>query len=189
MFLDRMKLCGSWAKRLCSSCRPVPSGMPAASAQDWRPLRSLFPFCHSFCGPSGEQHRKPRAFALIASTDPQFTADPLDDRSNDPHSQSFAGGRIETLRQSRFAGESLAKPAFRAPVSCQLAFAARDRATLAVFKNDIEGTFPLRRLFDGHFVASLHVQFVPWTPGHKVNLGSRPAKAHRSKSIMSDTGH
>jgi hypothetical protein len=35
--------------------------------------------------------------------------------------------------------------------------------TLAVFKKDIEGTFPLRRLFDGHFVASLYVQFVSWT--------------------------
>jgi hypothetical protein len=36
--------------------------------------------------------------------------------------------------------------------------------TVAVFKIDMEGPFPLRRLFDGHFVASLYVQFVPWTP-------------------------
>jgi hypothetical protein len=65
-------------------------------------------------------------------------------------------------KQGFFPGESLAKHAFRAPVPYQLAFAARDRAVLAAFKDDIEGTFPLRRLFDGHFVvASLYVQFVP----------------------------
>jgi hypothetical protein len=39
--------------------------------------------------------------------------------------------------------------------------------TVAAFKNEIEGPFPLWRLFDGHFVASLYVQFVSWTPGQK----------------------
>jgi hypothetical protein len=110
-----MKLCLSWAKRPCFSCRPVPSGMTAALGWNWRPPRSLFVPWPSFFGPSGEQHRKSRALVVIAATNPQFAADP----------------------------------------------------TLAVFKNDMERPYPPRRLFDGHFVASLYVQFVPWTPGQE----------------------
>jgi hypothetical protein len=78
-------------------------------------------------------------------------------------------------KQSFFPGEGFAKSAFRAHVSYQLAPVARDRAALAGFKSDMEGTFPLRRLFDGHFVASLYVQFVPWTPGQKSIYDSRAA--------------
>ena len=80
-------------------------------------------------------------------------------------------------KQGFFPGESLAKPAFRAPVFHQLAFVARDRATLAVFKNAIQGTFPLRRLFDGHLVASLYVQFAPGR-SDKNHLRPRAAKSH-----------
>jgi hypothetical protein len=40
-----------------------------------------------------------RALVLIASTNPQFTADPFDKRPNNPHSQAFAGGWIKSFRQ------------------------------------------------------------------------------------------
>src|SRR5271166_4846579 len=56
---------------------------------------------HPICEQSGEQHRKSRALVLIASTNPQFTADPLDKRPNNPHSQSFAGGWIKSFRPNR----------------------------------------------------------------------------------------
>src|SRR5271154_670314 len=82
-----------------------------------------------------------------------------------PQHRLLLDQRVLLTKQSLFPGESLAKPAFRAPVPYQLAFVARDRAALAAFKNDIWRVYPLRRLFDGHFVASLYVQFVPWTPG------------------------
>ena len=54
-----------------------------------------------FVPQSGKQHRKSRALVFIASTNPQFTADPFDKRPNNPHSQSFAGGWIESFRQTR----------------------------------------------------------------------------------------
>src|SRR5580700_9537451 len=82
-----------------------------------------------------------------------------------PQHRLLLDQRVLLTKQSLFPGESLAKPAFGAPVSYQFAFVARDRATLAVFKNGIRGIRPFPRLFDGHFVASLYVQFVPWTPG------------------------
>jgi hypothetical protein len=56
--------------------------------------------------------------------------------------------------------------------------------TVADFENDMEGPFPLRRLFDGHFVATLYVQFVPWTPGQKSFSGrDRPSRfdPHQSR--------
>ena len=42
-----------------------------------------------------------RALVPIASTNPQFTADLFDKRANNPHSQSFAVGWINSLRQTR----------------------------------------------------------------------------------------
>ena len=50
---------------------------------------------HPFCKQSREQDRNARALVVIASTNPQFTADPVDKRPNNPHSQSFAGGWIK----------------------------------------------------------------------------------------------
>src|ERR1700677_2394449 len=50
-------------------------------------------------GLSGEQYRKSRAFTQIAWIDPQFTANSPDERPDDPHSQSFAGGWIKSFRQ------------------------------------------------------------------------------------------
>jgi len=49
---------------------------------------------------SGELHRKPRALVVIASINPQCTADLIDKRSNYPHSHSLAGGWIKSLRQT-----------------------------------------------------------------------------------------
>ena len=49
---------------------------------------------------SGEQHCKSRALVLVIPTNSQFTADLFDKSSNDPHSQSFAGGGIESFRQA-----------------------------------------------------------------------------------------
>jgi hypothetical protein len=37
-------------------------------------------------------------------------------------------------KQGIFSGKSLAQPDFRAPMPCQLAFVARDRAALGVFE-------------------------------------------------------
>jgi hypothetical protein len=46
-----------------------------------------------------KQHCKSRTSVLVGATNPQFTADLFDKSSNDPHSQSFAGGGIESFRQ------------------------------------------------------------------------------------------
>src|SRR5450432_4006661 len=52
--------------------------------------------CHS-----GKQHGKSRPLVVVASADPQFTANLSYERSNDPHSQSFAGAGVEPFRQGR----------------------------------------------------------------------------------------
>ena len=52
------------------------------------------------CRQSGEQHGESRALVVIALTDPQFAADLFDQRPNDPHAQSLAGGWIKSLRQT-----------------------------------------------------------------------------------------
>jgi hypothetical protein len=44
------------------------------------------------CVRSGELHRKSRALVVIASTDPQCTADSFDKRSNYFHTHPRAGG-------------------------------------------------------------------------------------------------
>jgi hypothetical protein len=38
---------------------------------------------------------------LIASTNPQFTADPFDKRPDNPHSPAFAGAWVKSFRQDR----------------------------------------------------------------------------------------
>src|SRR5580704_4370198 len=88
-----------------------------------------------------------------------------------PQHRLLLDQRVLLTKQSLFPGESLAKPAFRAPVPYQLAFVARDRAALAAFENDILVIRSFPRLFDAHFVASLWVQVVPWTPGQKSIFG------------------
>jgi hypothetical protein len=94
-----------------------------------------------------------------------------------PQHRLLLDQRVLLTKQSLFPGESLAKPAFRAPVSNQLAFVARDCAAFAIFKNDVQGTFPLRRLFDGHFVASFVSNSLPGHPD-KLNFRPMPAKPH-----------
>jgi hypothetical protein len=52
-----------------------------------------------FVPESSKQHRKSRALVLVSAINSRFTANLFDKRSNDPHSQSFAGDGIETFRQ------------------------------------------------------------------------------------------
>jgi hypothetical protein len=54
-------------------------------------------------------------------------------------------------KQSLILGESLSQPAFRAPMSYQLAFVTRDRAALATVKNNMRTRIRTgRRIFNGH---------------------------------------
>ena len=79
-------------------------------------------------------------------------------------------------KQSLFPGESLVAARFRAPVSYQLAFVARDRAALAIFKNDIQGNPPLTANVRWSFCRSFPCpDFVAWTPRTKINLRPRQA--------------
>ena len=53
-------------------------------------------------------------------------------------------------KQSLILGESLSQPAFRAPMSYQLAFITRDRAALATVKNNMRKRIRAgRRIFNG----------------------------------------
>ena len=62
-------------------------------------------------------------------------------------------------KQSLFSGKSLPQPDFREPMSCQLAFVARDRAALRAFKNGARSGDVAGRMFDGH------VARLPAAPG------------------------
>jgi hypothetical protein len=73
-----------------ASAHMASSGDAALCFNDMLSLRGL--------QPSREQHRKSRTLIFIAAPHQQFAANPLDKGSNNPHSQSFAGGWIKSFR-------------------------------------------------------------------------------------------